>query len=288
MASGMFVYAAVDTQAKLLTGSLHPIQIAWSRQTGLLLGAFILLAMRGPSVFRTRYPARQVLRGALVAASATLFIAAVHFVPLADAVAVTFVAPFIVTVLGALLLREPVGPRRWTAVAIGFAGALIVIRPGMGVFHPAMLLVLLAAAFFAFRQVLSRMVSADSTETTIVYTALIGSLILTVPLPFVWQSPTTFQEVALLVGMGLLAAVGEILVIRALETTEAVVLAPVHYSMLIWGTIYGFLVFGDFPDAWTWVGALIIVASGAYTLYRERVVARRTHRPAPPIDVTNA
>ena len=106
--------------------------------------------------------------------------------------AVTFVSPFIVVALGAFVLREPVGIRRWAAVVIGFAGAMIVIRPGMGVVHPAVMLVLLAAALFALRQVLSRVLSAsDRTMTTIAYTALVGSVILTLPLPFVWRWPTT-------------------------------------------------------------------------------------------------
>jgi S-adenosylmethionine uptake transporter len=274
MAGGMFLFSAVDTQAKFLTDTLHPIQIVWSRQLGLLIGVFILLALRGLAVLRTQYPGLQITRGVLAASSATLFIVAVSFVPLADAVAVSFVAPFIVTVLGALVLREPVGVRRWTAVAIGFLGAMIVIRPGMGVIHPAVMLVLLAAALFALRQILSRVLSnSDRTATTVAYTALVGSLVLTVPLPFVWRSPTTTIEVALLVGIAILAALAELLVIKALEVAQAVVVAPVQYTLLIWSTIYGYLVFAQLPDLWTWVGALIIVATGFYTLHREWVVA---------------
>ena len=275
MAGGMFLFSAVDTQAKFLTDTLHPIQIVWSRQLGLLIGVFILLALRGVAVLRTQYPGLQIARGALAASSATLFIVAVSFVPLADAVAVSFVAPFIVTVLGALVLREPVGVRRWTAVSIGFLGAMIVIRPGLGVIHPAVMLVLLAATLFALRQILSRVLSnSDRTATTVAYTALVGSLLLTVPLPFFWQWPTTNLEVALLVSIGVLAALAELLVIKALEVAQAVVVAPVHYTLLIWSTMYGYLVFAQLPDLWTWIGALIIVATGFYTLQRERVVAR--------------
>ncbi len=168
MFAGMFLFSAVDTQAKFLTQSLHPIQIVWSRQLGLLIGVVILLALRGPVILRTGHPWLQVLRGALAAASATLFIVAVAFVPLADAVAVSFVAPFIVTVLGALVLHEPVGMRRWLAVAFGFLGAMIVIRPGLGVVHPAAMLVVVAAAMFALRQILSRVLSdTDRTMTTV-------------------------------------------------------------------------------------------------------------------------
>lgn len=276
MAGGMFLFSAVDTQAKFLTETLHPFQIVWSRQLGLLIGVFILLLYRGTSILRTRHPRLQIARGALAAGSATLFIFAVSYVPLADAVAVSFVAPFLVTVLGALILREPVGFRRWAAVTIGFLATLIVIRPGSGVLHPAVGLVLIAAVLFALRQILSRVLSgADSIATTVAYTAITGSLILTVPLPFIWQWPSSSFEIAILISMAVLAGVAECLVIKALEVAQAVVVAPLQYSLLLWGTIYGYLVFSDLPDFWTWVGALIIVATGLYTLNRERLLTRR-------------
>ena len=276
MAGGMFLFSAVDTQAKFLTESLHPIQIVWSRQLGLFLGVLILIAMRGVSVLHTKQPLLQVGRGVLAAISATLFIVAVSYVPLADAVAVSFVAPFIVTLLGALILREAVGIRRWVAVTIGFAGTLIVMRPGMGVLHPAVGLVLIAASAFACRQVLSRALSGtDPVQTTVAYTAIVGSALLTIPLPFVWQAPQMGLEMVLLVSIALMAAVAEVLVIKALEVAQAVVVAPVMYSLLIWGTFYGWIVFGELPDLWTWVGALIIVATGVYTLNRERLVVKR-------------
>lgn len=271
MAGAMFLFAAVDAQAKYLTELFHPFQITWSRQLGLLVGVLILLAIRGPVILRTRKPGLQILRGVLVASSATLFILAVQYVPLADAVAVTFVAPLIVTVLGAVILGEPVGIRRWTAAVIGLVGALVVIRPGLGALHPAGLLVLLAALFFAFRQILSRILAAqDPTVTTVAYTALAGSAILTLPLPFVWRWPETTLEIGLLLSIAVLAAFAEYLVIRALEVAQAVVVAPVHYSILVWSTIYGFLIFGQLPDLWTWFGAAIIVISGLYTFRRER------------------
>jgi len=264
------LFAAVDTQAKFLTDTLHPLQIVWSRQLGLLLGILIVLAFRGLSILRTQHPGLQIARGVMAAGSASLFVYAISFVPLADGIAVTFVAPFLVTVIGALVLREPVGVRRWSAVALGFIGVLIVTRPGLGVVHPAVLLILLAALLFALRQILSRIVSGtDPIVTTVAYTALTASVLLTVPLPFIWESPTTALELVLLTSMTVMAAAAEILVIKALDVADAVVVAPVHYSILIWGTVYGYLVFNQLPDLWTWVGASIIVATGIYTLHRE-------------------
>ena len=272
MMLGMFLFAAVDAQAKYLTLTLHPVQIVWFRQLGLLIGVVILLAHQGRTILQTGYPGLQILRGFLAAGSATLFIVAVAYVPLADAVAVAFVAPFIVTVLGAVIIGERVGIRRWIAVIIGFAGAMIVIRPGFGVVHPALFLVLAAAVLFALRQVISRvMSSSDRTNTTVAYTALVSTALLTVPLPFIWRWPTTTTEMLLLVAIAVLAAMAEYLVIKALEVAQAVVVAPVQYSLLIWGTMYGYLLFGQFPDLWTGIGALIIVGTGIYTFNRERM-----------------
>lgn len=274
MGLGMFLFSAVDAGAKFLTAELHPIQIVWVRQLGLLLGAVLLLLRFGPGLLRTKHPWLQVMRGGVAVCSASLFIFAIAYVPLADAVAISFVAPFLVTLLGALVLREPVGRWRWAAVSLGFLGALIIIRPGLGVMHPAAGLVLLAAFFFAVRQIISRALSdTDRTATTVIYTAFVGSALLTVPLVFVWQTPT-WEQAVLLTAIALVAAVAEVCVIKALELAMAVVIAPIHYTLILWGTMYGWLVFGQLPDAWTWVGTAIIVATGVYTFRREYVMRR--------------
>lgn len=274
MLLGMFLFAAVDSGAKFLTEGLHPIQITWTRQLGLLAGAIFLIAYHGRTILRTLHPKLQVLRGAMAVGSATLFIIGVTYVPLADAVAVSFVAPFIVTLLGALVLREPVGWRRWVAVSLGFLGTLIVIRPGMGVIHPAAFFVLIAATFFAFRQIVSRaLADTDKTATTVVYTAIVGSALLTLPLPWVWVTPDR-EQLIILVGIALLAGVAEVCVIKALEVAMAVVVAPIQYSMMIWGTFYGFLIFGQLPDMWTIIGATVIISTGLYTLRREYLLSQ--------------
>ena len=183
-----------------------------------------------------------------------------------------------VTVLGALILREPVGMRRWIAVTLGFLGTLIVIRPGLGVVHPAAALLILAAFLFAVRQIISRALSdTDRTATTVVYTALVASAILTVPLPFFWQTPTVDQMMILTL-IAVVAGVAEVFVIKALETGLAVVIAPVQYTMLVWGTFYGWLIFDQLPDGWTWIGTALIVATGLYTLRREYLVSKARQR----------
>jgi len=279
MALAFFLFAAADTQAKFLTASFHPMQIAWTRQLGLLSGVVVLLVLKGPAILKTGHLGLQVLRGTLAVLSATCFIFALRFVPLADAIAVSFVAPFMVTVLGALFLGETVRLRRWTAVTIGFVGTLIVIRPGLGVVHPAVFLVVGAASAFALRQILSRALAAsDRTATTVTYTGVCSVLLLSVPLPLVWKTPEAGWELLLLVGMAACAGLGELLVIRTLEIAEAIVVAPMHYSLIIWGTFYGWLVFGQLPDGWTWFGAAIIVATGLYIMHREWQLSRQGQR----------
>ncbi len=272
MGAGFFFFAACDVQAKVLTADLPAFQVVWLRQFGLFLGVLVLLALKGRSLLVTNKPVLQIARGMTAAISATCFVVGVGFVPLADAVAVTFIAPFIVTLLGALILREPVGLRRWIAVAVGFIGMLIVIRPGAGVFHPAIAFIVAAATMFALRQVLSRFLSGtDSVMTTVAYTSFTSTFLLSLTLPFIWTTPESARLWAVIVGMAVTAALGEVLVIRALDIAQAVVLAPMHYSLILWGTFYGFVVFGDLPDSWTAFGCLIIVASGLYTLHRERL-----------------
>ncbi|WP_328805852.1 DMT family transporter [Salipiger abyssi] len=273
---GFVCFGATDALAKLLTSDLPSLEVAWFRQIGLFTGVMIMLGMRGPRLLKTNHRAIQILRGVLAATSATLFILALRYVPLADATAVTFIAPFIVTAIGGLLLREPVGMRRWIAVLVGFVGMLIVIRPGMGVLHPAIFITIGAATAFATRQVLSRMLSGDdSIATTVAYTSITSTALLTIPLFFVWETPSALWVWLVAMAMAVCAGLGEIFIIRALDIAQAVVVAPLQYSMILWSTLYGFLLFSDLPDGWTLLGCTIIVGSGLYTLNRERLVAKR-------------
>ncbi len=276
MLGGMFLFSAVDTQAKFLTSDYHPTQIIWFRQIGLFIGVMILLAMKGPNILKTHQPALQLTRGALAICSGLLFVFAIRHAQLVDAVAVSFVAPFFLTILGALFLGEKVGFRRWSAVVVGFIGAMIIIRPGTGAVHPAVLLVVIAALVYAMRQVIGRkLADTDKTHTTVAYTAIVGSLLISLPMPFVWRTPETTTHILLIISMATMGAVAEVLVIKALEVAEAVVVAPIHYTLIIWGTIYGYLVFDQLPDIWTWTGTTIIVAAGIFTLRRSNAKQSR-------------
>ncbi|MEZ5668202.1 MAG: DMT family transporter [Alphaproteobacteria bacterium] len=279
MLAGMFLFSAVDAQTKYLVQELPALQVAWARQSGMIVPILFILVLRGRGLLRTARPLLQLLRALLAISSSILFIFSVRFVPLADAVAVSFVAPLAVTILGAIFLGEPVGLRRWTAVAVGFAGAMIVVRPGLGVIHPAALLVLIASTMFAGRQVITRLLSdSDDIITTMAFSAIAGAVLLALPLPFVWQAPDSGLQVLLMASIAAGAAAGEFLVIKALQVAQAVVVAPVQYTMLLWGTGYGYLVFGDLPDHWTLIGSAIIIGSGVYTFYRERRLAAAGQR----------
>ncbi len=270
MLGGFFVFSLADSLAKVLTADYHPVQIVWTRQLGITAGVLVLIALKGPQILRSVAPGLQISRGLCAIISATAFVFALRHVPLADAVAVSFAAPFMVTVLGALLLGEQVGVRRWSAILAGFVGTLIVIRPGFGVFHPAIFLVLLAAAAFAFRQILSRYLgNRDRTDTTLAYTALTTIVLLAIPLPFFWQAPVSLNHIGIMAVMALLAGTGEYLIIRALEIALAVVVAPMQYAMIVFSSVWGFLIFGHIPDVWTWTGALVIIVSGVYMMVRE-------------------
>ena len=154
-------------------------------------------------------------------------------------------------------------------MAVGFVGALIITRPGLGVIHPAVLLVVLAAAMFAARQVIGRLIAdTDKTTTTVAYTAITASLIISIALPLVWEMPLTMTHWVLLLSLAAVAGVGEVMIIRALEVTEASIAAPIHYTIIVWASIYGYFIFSELPDKWTILGTAIIVFAGLYTLRR--------------------
>ena len=167
------------------------------------------------------------------------------------------------------MLREPVGIRRWSAVFDGFLGTIIIVRPGFESFHPAYFLIFTAAFLFAVRQVVSRHLSTvDKTATTVAYTAFASILMLGVFQPAVWITPETGIHIAMIVAMAALGGAGEFLVIKSLEIATSVSVAPMHYTIIIWTSLYGYLVFDKIPDTLFWVGTILIIMSGLYVLAR--------------------
>lgn len=271
-------FTVLDVTAKYLSRDYSVVQVGWARYVFALA---VLLAMLPPAQWRrplaSRWPALQLLRAALLVCVTLMFFLAVSYLPLADVTAVGFAAPLIVTALGALWLKEKVGARRWIAVIVGFCGVLIIVRPA-GTVHWAIVLALVFAAVNAVFQLLTRVVSRyDSPHVSTAYLAVIGGIGLTIAVPFVWRSPDLIGWV-LHVVIGLAAGFGHYLLASAFSHAPASTLAPFAYLQLVWATIAGLAVFGDFPDRWTIFGSGILVASGIYVFYRE---ARARRSPSP-------
>ena len=200
-----------------------------------------------------------------------IFVTGLPYVPLATASAISFTGPFIVTALAPLVLGERVGPKRWAAVAIGFVGALVVVRPGTAGMNTAALLFFGSALFSAMYQLLTRKLAAhDLAETSITYIALAGFVLTTIPLPFVWKTPVSWHDALLFFGLGLFGGFGHYFIVRAYEIAPAPFVSPFNYLQLIGAALLGFVVFGQLPDVFVWCGAAIIAGSGIAMLYVER------------------
>jgi drug/metabolite transporter (DMT)-like permease len=215
------------------------------------------------------------MRGLLLAIASVLFVSALKYLPLAESTAIAYLAPLLVTVMSVLFLKEKIEPARWIAVLCGFIGVLTIIRPGSSVFTWAVFLPMGNALAFAAYQILTRRLAGlESPYTSIFYSGLIGTLLLSAILPFSWVAPQNALHAALLVILGMLGGLGHLILIKAFEHAPASRLAPFSYSQLIWVTALGYVAFGDFPDNWSLAGIAILVASGIYTATHQRKTDR--------------
>lgn len=276
MCGAVACFACLDATAKFLNQHMDTLQVVWARYTG----AFVLaLLFTGPVAWRaihvTTRPGLQLGRSALLLASTVLNFLALRYLQLDQALAIIFSTPFFVTALSGPMLGERVRWRRWTAVAVGFLGVLVVTRPGFGGIHPAALLTLGGALCYAFYNVFTRQLAhTDSNETTLFYSSLVGAIAMLPPLPFVWSTPADPVIILLMTATGAFAAFGHYLLIAAHRLAPASVLAPFIYTQLVWVIALGHFVFGEQPNGWTLAGAGIVVASGLYIFNRERALMR--------------
>ncbi len=204
--------------------------------------------------------------------SSLMFIQSLPHLPVADATAIFFVSPILIMALSVVFLGEAVGWRRWSAAAVGLIGVMIVVRPGTGAFQPAAFLPIISASSWAVGAVVTRKITGDQALTTLVYSASVGSIVLSALMPFHWVTPNG-TEIALGLCMGILFAIGHWCVVLAYRHGNASLIAPFSYVQLIWAGTLGYLAFGSLPDSWTIMGACLIAISGFYTAYRERVRA---------------
>ena len=274
MCRAVACFALLDTTAKYLNLYMSALQVAWARYTGAFLFPFIVSnPWTRPGLTRTNRPLLQLARSVLLLGSTLCNFAALRYLQLDEAIALIFSTPFFVAALSGPMLGEWVRWRRWSAIAVGFLGVVVVARPGAASFHPAALLSLSAALCYALYSIATRILArTDSNETTLFYSNVVGALALLPVVPLVWTTPSDPLVIALMVVTGVIGSFGHYLLIAAHRLAPAAVLSPFIYSEIVLVTALGFLVFGDVPNRFTLTGAAIVVASGLYLLHRERKV----------------
>ena len=262
---------SMDASAKTLSSEMPLLMVVWGRY----LFNFIFIALlffRGDprGLVRTKRFNLQILRSFLGLSATFTFWGALVFLSLVDCVAIVFISPLLVTALSVLFLGEKVGVHRWGAVIMGFIGVMIIIRPGMGIVHWAVILPLITALFWANYQITTRILSrTDSALTTLFYTAAGGLFFTTIAVWLDWVTPT-FKQWLIFACIGFLGTMGHYFLIKAFELAPASMLAPFNYTSLLWSILLGYVIFGDLPDKWTIAGVVIIILSGLYIIQRER------------------
>jgi drug/metabolite transporter (DMT)-like permease len=267
-------FTVLDTGAKYATlQGIPTLEVAWFRYTlSVVFSVALLQPWRHPADYRSRRPVTQGIRAMFLLASTVLNFMALRTLPLTQTVSITFAAPLIVTAVAGPLLGEWAGPRRWAAVVVGFAGVLIVVHPSPEAFQPAVLYSVFGAFCYAGYGITTRMLApTESAAGMLVYGSLVAAVALTPTLPTAWVLPAAPLVIMALAITGAAGAIGHWCVILANRRAPATVIAPFAYTQLLSMAVAGYLVFDSVPDISTLVGALVIIASGLYVVYRERV-----------------
>ena len=277
-------FGALDTTTKFVTASVPLLMALWCRYAfQAVMTTVTVLPLRGMSVLRTRNPRFQVLRGVLLLTSSLLAFASLKYMPVGEFTAIMMIAPLAVTVLAATLLKEHVSPLRWILVAGGFAGTLIIIRPGGEAFQWASLLPLGVVASNSWFQVLtSKMARTEDPVTMHMYTGWVGTLLASLGLPFVWTALPHWWLWAALCFMGAMGAIGHFMLILAYQRAPAATLTPYLYGQIAFAMLGGWLVFSHVPDAWSMIGIVTIAVCGAGGAW---LTVRETRLTLEPLEV---
>jgi drug/metabolite transporter (DMT)-like permease len=270
LAAGVTLFGIMDGLAKFMAGDYSVLQLVWARYA---FAVPVILASARPAAWpgllRCERPSLQAARGLLPLLASVSVIVGLGLMPLADATAISFAAPLLVVALSVPLLGEKVPLYSWIGVLCGFAGVLVIVRPGAGTIAWAAIFPLATAFFFALYQVMTRLVRGDAPAVTLAWTVAVG-LVLTTPLLPVWWHPVGGgADWLLLVLSGLLFGAGQLLLIRAFTLAPAGVLAPFTYAQIVAAVAFGVLVFGDVPDLWTTLGTAVVILAGIYVLRRQ-------------------
>ena len=272
MIGAVFCFASMDATAKYLMKEIGPAQTIWARYTVQAILVAVLILPKINVYGRTKYPKLQFLRSVALMMATTLFFFAFSRLGLAEASAIFNISPVLITLGAFLFLREQIGPRRVIGILVSLLGALIIIRPGSGVFTIYAILPLGAAIFYSTYSLATRFVGTDESPwTSLFYSAIFGAICYSIYIVFNWN-PMSNNALLLTTIIGLFGTAGHLCLIRALTLGEASLVAPFSYTNLLFMTIWGFVLFGNFPDFWTIVGAVIIVAAGIYVWVRDRAV----------------
>ncbi|HYG88640.1 MAG TPA: DMT family transporter [Azospirillum sp.] len=270
MVFATLLFVTQDAVARVLVKSFPVAEVAWARFAVHFAIAAVLLGLRSPRLMVSARPGLQLVRSGLLLSVTLLSTTALGILPFVDLAAIVNVTPVLVTLLSIPMLGEKVGWRRGLAVAAGFAGAMLIVGPASGVFQWAVLLPLASATAYAFYQIVTRQLQAsDPTLTTFFYTSSVGTLVCSAALPFVWVTPDLVSA-AMMAMLGGLGAFSHFCMIRAFTAAPAATVAPFNYTTLVWAALCAVILFGEVPAATTIAGALMIVASGVYIVYREQ------------------
>ena len=271
--TAIFLISVVDTVCKVFTKDLHSIQLVWGYFVGINLTLWVFFLFKGEkfsNLRRTERPLLQIIRPAFLVCSISSLFIGLTYLPIAEATVIGFVAPLFITALSVPILKEHVDIHRWSAVAIGLVGVIIIIRPGGDLWHLASVMPLLGALLFALFQIITRLLAAtERTHTTLFYTGLGGLAWSSLIVPFVWVTPS-ITHIFVFLSTGAMGAMAHLCMISAFDRAEASLLAPYNYTKLIWVSVLGYLIFNDVPSLDMWIGAIIIVSAGFYVLYREK------------------
>lgn len=272
MCGAVLCFAFLDGTAKWLNQSMPSLQTTWARYaSNVIIVCAILNPITHPRAYKTSRLKLQLIRSFLLFFSTAMNFFALRYLQLAETVSISFVTPLMVALFAIPILGERIGVPRLIAILVGFAGVLIVMRPGIGGLHPAAFLTFIGCIGYALYSILTRLLAShDPPQTTMVFSGLVGFALVSLMVPFVWVPPENGWVIAGMAAVGVFGSFGHVLLILAHQRAPASTLMPFIYTQLIWMVLIGYFVFGDVPDVYTLIGSAVVIASGLYLLYQER------------------
>lgn len=268
-----FLTAAVNAIAKYLSVETHALQVTWGYFIAMtvFVGGYALIKRMPPrEIIGTQRMGLQLLRAVLLVLTLWTLFVGLTYIPLADAVAIVFAAPLIITALSGPLLGEKVGVHRWGAVLVGLCGIVLVVQPGEGTIHWAVSLPLASAVAFSLFQIVTRKMAGTETTFVTLFISCAGAAVLSTPVALYVWAPMDLTQTAIMLGSGALGAAAHFFTIRAFNVAQASFLAPFNYVRLVWAIVLGYVIFGDVPGPYVLLGSAVVIACGLYVMMRER------------------